>query len=59
MEARKAFPDAVYALSDDDGYGLPYGCISDKVLPGRHYIYWNPSGEIKSFMSPIILLDCF
>ena len=27
-----------------DGGDLPYGCISDKVTPGFHYIYWNPNG---------------
>ena len=48
MEAGATFPDAVYVDAGKDGRGLPYGCISDKVLPGRHYIYWNPSGEVKS-----------
>ena len=28
--------------------GLPYGCISDKVTPGVHYMYWNSNGVAKS-----------
>ena len=27
---------------------LPYGCISDKVTPGVHYMYWNSNGVAKS-----------
>ena len=27
---------------------LPNGCISDKVTPGFHYMYWNPNGSAIS-----------
>ena len=30
------------------GAHLPYGCISDKVTPGVHYMYWNSNGVAKS-----------
>ena len=29
---------------EGNGADLPYGCISDKVTPGFHYMYWNPNG---------------
>ena len=31
-----------------DGTDLPYGCISDKVSSGSHYMYWNPKGRAIS-----------
>ena len=30
------------------GAHLPYGCISDKVSSGSHYMYWNPKGRAIS-----------
>ena len=30
------------------GAHLPYGCISDKVTPDVHYMYWNSNGSAKS-----------
>ena len=33
---------------EGNGNDLPYGCISDKVTPGFHYMYWNPNGVAKS-----------
>ena len=42
------FSDAVYVFLRQGGRDLPYGCISDKVTPGTHYLYWNPLGVIKS-----------
>ena len=41
--------DAVYIIPRQAEHGLPYGCISDKVTTGRHYLYWNPIGVTKSY----------
>ena len=30
------------------GGDLPYGCISDRVTSGVHYIYWNQNGAAIS-----------
>ena len=30
------------------GGDLPYGCISDRVTSGIHYIYWNQNGAAIS-----------
>ena len=30
------------------GGDLPYGCISDRVTSGIHYIYWNENGAVIS-----------
>ena len=49
QKAEEFFPDAVYAISQQAGHGLPYGCISDKVTSGKHYLYWNPLGVTKSY----------
>jgi hypothetical protein len=46
------FSDAVYVIPfSKRGYSwtvVPYGCISDMVTPGTHYLYWNPFGVAKS-----------
>ena len=41
MEAEETL-DAVYYPRRKPSGGLPYGCISDKVISGIHHIYWNP-----------------
>ena len=33
---------------EGNGADLPYGCISDKVSSGSHYMYWNPKGRAIS-----------
>ena len=57
-EAVKYFPDAVFATSQGRGIDLPYGCISDRVTAGRHYVYWHPSGKAISG-DPNIRQICF
>ena len=47
-KAEAFFWDAVYEPHRQGGWGLPYGCISDKVTPGTHSLYWNPLGVTKS-----------
>jgi hypothetical protein len=47
-KAEAFFSDAAYVMLRDEGHGLPYGCISDKVTKGKHYLYWNSLGVTKS-----------
>ena len=52
-EAAKQLNDSEYAISDDVGKDLPYGCISDKTNTDNHYVFWNPSGTFRSADSKV------
>ena len=47
-ESAKDLNDSEYAISDDAGKDLPYGCISDKTNEDNHYVFWNPNGLARS-----------
>ena len=47
-ESAKFLNDSQYAISNDAGKDLPYGCISDKTNNDNHYVFWNPNGLIRS-----------
>ena len=47
-ESAKHLNDSEYALSDDAGKDLPYGCISDKTNEANHYVFYNPNGLVRS-----------
>ena len=47
-ESAKFLKASHYAISNDTGKDLPYGCISDKTNNDNHYVFWNPNGLIRS-----------
>ena len=47
-EAAKFLNDSQYAISNDAGKDLPYGCILDKTNNDNHYVFLNPNGLIRS-----------
>ena len=47
-ESAKLLTDSEYAISDDAGKDLPYGCISDKTNKANHYVFWNQHGLSRS-----------
>ena len=47
-ESAKLLNDSQYAISNDAGKDLPYGCISDQTNNDNHYVFWNPNGLIRS-----------
>ena len=47
-ESAKILNDSQYAISNDAGKDLPYGCISDKTNKDNHYVFWNPNGLARS-----------
>ena len=47
-ESTKLLNNSKYAISNDTGKDLPYGCISDKTNEDDHYVFWNPNGLARS-----------
>ena len=47
-ESAKVLKASQYAVSDDAGNDLPYGCISDKTNNDNHYVFWNLNGSVRS-----------
>ena len=58
QEAATFFRNAVFATIKGQGNDPPYGCISDMVTPGIHYVYWQSAGNAIS-QDPNIRQVCF
>ena len=45
---RTTFYDSKYISMRGSGWDLPPGCVSDRVRPNVHYVYFNPGGKTIS-----------